>query len=383
MDPNSFPSPSQARRAIQHGRLVVLRADDHHHPDNITTNSDDYGLNQLNNETILDSGSSVIIADPTTTIRNGDVVAIRSRIPNAFYPQWCTKYVDPPSNFVDIASSFANGDRDDDVIVYEDDHIAIVNKPEGMNTIAEKRNDFQSILPFVLHPPTPTATTSVRKRNRSRDEVTQQQQPQQCRYYLPRPIHRLDRRTSGCVLVAKSERAMKKFSQMFATRQIQKSYYAITFGKPRTSSEDDIIECTTATATTTNAAVVDGKPFSVIDYPIDGKSAVTLWRTVTTISSPALGGELSLLHLLPKTGRNHQIRRHLSYCLSCPIVGDSKYDGGGPLRRAARGEWGMFLCSNSVRFRHVMSEDEDVVANVPLPDKFYELLGLDKEDVLL
>ena len=68
IDPTSFPSRSQARRAIQHGRLIVLRDDDS------------------------------IIVNQTTTIQDSDVLAIRSRVADEFYPQICTQYVEPPSS---------------------------------------------------------------------------------------------------------------------------------------------------------------------------------------------------------------------------------------------------------------------------------------------
>ena len=147
---------------------------------------------------------------------------------------------------------------------------------------------------------------------------------------------------------------------MFAERKIQKSYCAIVFGEPKQQLYNDCIE-------------IDGKLFYILDYPIDGKDAQTLWRVVVTVRSPTWG-KLSLLHLLPKTGRNHQIRRHLSYCLSCPIVGDIKYDGGGALANESR-DLGMFLCSNSIKFEHAMLDDDTraVSVNIPLPDKFYEL----------
>jgi len=313
MDPISFPSRSQARRAIQHGRLIVLRDDD-----------------------------QSIIVNQTTTLRDSDILAIRSRVASEFYPQSITKYVDPPSSYVHIIQS------DDQIILYEDEHIAIINKPERIDTIGEKRLDLQSILPFILHPP-----PSLQHNN-----------------YLPRPIHRLDRGTSGCVLIAKSELAMKKFSKMFANREIQKSYCAVVFGKPKQDEDQRCID------------VGNNNMCSTIDYPIDGKEALTLWRVLATVESPTWG-TLSLLHLAPKTGKYHQIRRHLSYCLSCPIVGDSKYDGGSTLAKESR-KLGMFLCSNSIQFNHVLLEDMSTVSvNIHLPDKFYELLNLDKDDVLI
>ena len=329
MDPDFFPSPNQARKAILHGRLLVLQSNNDVSSHDIPSASD---------KVILNLGT---VANSTTVLQDEDVVAVRSRLPNDFYPQSCTNFVDPPSNVADLITM-------GNVTIFEDDHIAIVNKPEGIDTIGEKRNDLQSALPFMLRPP-----KILDKKVRKSEE------------YSPRPIHRLDRQTSGCVLVAKSSMAMTKFSGLFSTRQIQKSYCAITFGEPKLSKS----ECVD----------VDGNTYSIIDYPINGKDAVTLWRVVTTVTS-ATWGTLSLLHLLPKTGRNHQIRRHLSYCISCPIVGDSKYDGGGQLAKAARG-LGMFLCSNSIQFAHVMLEDEsNVVADIPLTDKYYEILGLTKDD---
>ena len=312
IDPISFPSRSQARRAIQHGRLIVLRDDES------------------------------TIVNQTTTLQDDDILAIRSRVANECYPQSYTKYVEPPS-------SYANIQQTDDQIIYEDEHIAVVNKPEGLTTIGEKRLDLQSVLPFIVHPP-----PSLQHNN-----------------YLPRPIHRLDRGTSGCVLVAKSELAMKKFSIMFANRKIQKSYCAVVFGKPKQDEDQRCID------------VGNNNMYSTIDYPIDGKEALTLWRVLRTVESPTWG-TLSLLHLKPKTGRYHQIRRHLSYCLSCPIVGDTKYDGGSTLAKESR-KLGMFLCSNSIQFNHVLFlEDMSTVSvNIHLPDKFYELLNLDKDDVLI
>lgn len=339
MDPETFPSSSQARKSIQHGRLLVVRRADCNGSSGLL-NVDGIPMSEA---TIHEQGA--VIADPTTFLHDGDVVAVRSRLPDDYYPESCTKYVGPPPNYADVMSV-------GEPVLYEDDHIAVVNKAEGIDTIGTKRHDLQSALLFMLRPP----AVAPSKQSRSG----------KCRCYLPRPIHRLDRRTSGCVVIAKSEEAMKRFSKSFSTRQVQKSYRAVTFGEPK-SDETDLIE-------------VNGEMYHTINYPIDGKDAVTLWRVVTTVDSPKWG-QLSLLHLLPKTGRNHQLRRHLSYCLGCSIVGDTKYDGGGELARESR-ELGMFLCSNSLEFRHVMLGDESILrVSIPLPDKFHELLVVSSEDI--
>ena len=340
-DQGRFPSLSKARKAIQYGRLLVLN----------------------NNKSIKKANKDQAfmlscVANETTILQDNDVIATRSRVPNEFYSESCTKYVDPPSTYTDLISM-------GNPILYEDEHIGVVNKPDNMDTIGKQRCDLQSALPFILYPP-------YMQSSKARKNIHHE-----C--YLPRPIHRLDRRTSGCVLVAKSQVAMKKFSKLFATRQIKKSYCAITFGEPTQQLKND-----------SSCTKLNGETFYAIDYPIDGKDAITLWRVVLTVKSSTYG-TLSLLHLLPKTGRYHQIRRHLSYCLSCPIVGDIKYDRGSQVAKKARKELSsMFLCSNSIEFQHVMLKEEDgdethkvVSVNIPLPDKYYDLLEIDTDDVVL
>ena len=311
----------------------MLRADD---CSSSTSISEDSSLDSI----ISNFG---IVVDSSITPCHGDVIAIRSRLDNGFYPQSCTKYVDPPKIIKDFLVVENNP------VLFEDEHIAIVNKPGGLDCIGEKRNDLQSILPFVLRPP--------------ENMISGNNPSSQC--YLPRPVHRLDRKTSGCVLVAKSKNAMRQFSHLFASRQVQKSYCAVTFGIPTGFDEN-------------NSTIINGKEYNIIDYPIDGKDAVTLWRIVQTVTSQEYGN-LTLLHCLPKTGRNHQIRRHLSYCLDAPIVGDNKYDGGGSLAKNSR-KLGMFLCSNRMEFTHAIN-NSNVSVEISLPDKFAALLGIDRKEV--
>ena len=326
VDPKSFPSKSQARKACRQGRIGIKRATDAH------TSEATIGSGSLtfSEENLISLGIN-FASDGATAIKSGDVILIRERLPDDFYESSATGYVDPPPN---IAALMPIN------VLFEDDDIAVVEKPEMIDTIGKKREDFQSILPFILRPP-------------SHSEGCLR---------VPRPVHRLDRRTSGCVLVAKTDRAMTHYSRMFAERRIQKSYVAVVFGVPNAEAfKNEQIE-------------VNNETYAIVDYPIDGKDAVTLWRTISTISSPDWG-TLSLIHLIPKTGRMHQLRRHLSYCLQCAIVGDSKYDGGGEKAKNAR-KLGLFLCSNSIKFTHKFRDDDSVVqVNVSLPEKFFDIMG--------
>lgn len=347
LDPERFPSTSQARKAVNHRTILITRS-------KCTTYSDN---NELGTAI---SGRNNIIGETNAALQYCDVVSVRRRLDSAAcYPQRATQYCDPP---FEVISRFHSPIE----VLYEDDCIAVVNKPESLDTIGEKRKDLQSMLPFILCPPTTTTAHFGTGRNASSSAITP--------LMLPRPVHRLDRATSGCVLVAKTKEAMSRYSQMFATRDgMRKSYMAIVLGVPKlvddsASYSDEVVH-------------VEGKAFFTVDYPIEGKDAVTLWRTVATCSSDPWG-TISLVHLIPKTGRNHQIRRHLRYCLGSAIVGDAKYGGTTVRSRAARNDKGMFLCSNALSFEGTHNTDNHgekrrVSVQTLLPEKFHALLGQD------
>mmetsp|Transcript_10003 Transcript_10003/g.29599 ORF Transcript_10003/g.29599 Transcript_10003/m.29599 type:complete len:452 (-) Transcript_10003:1898-3253(-) len=303
-DLNEYPSKTQARKACQFGKVVVfprcgaadLALGGRNEIENKIENSQEI-FNVING-----SPGAVFVGNRNTTIYRGDVIAILERLPNEFYPESSTGYLFPPRHLP--------------WTVYEDNELAVVVKPENLTTIAQKRKDLQSTLPFILRPPSPISLTPKRKA-----------------LFLPRPVHRLDRRTSGLVLVAKTELALSTLSQFFADRSVEKTYTALVFGR-RTQSFPG---CT------------GEKPWewNTIDHPIDGKRALTMWRVLK--HSPASFGSISLLELRPLTGRYHQIRRHLAYCLDRPIIGDTKYDRGCEIALSLRTS-GMFLCSHVLKF---------------------------------
>merc|ERR1712146_596874 len=95
----------------------------------------------------------------------------------------------------------------------------------------------------------------------------------------------------------------------------------------------------------------DADKWQLIDHALDQKSAITLWKTLKYVESlKAKDGYLTLVEMKPKTGRYHQLRRHMAWIRKCPIVGDKAYDGGEDAI-ALRGK-GLFLCSNKVSFDH-------------------------------
>ena len=126
----------------------------------------------------------------------------------------------------------------------------------------------------------------------------------------PVAVHRLDRDTSGCLLLARTARAQKRFSAAFEGGAVTKRYLAVVEGVPA-ASEGEI-----ALALAKVSTRVAG--WRMVPDP-RGKAALTRWRTLQ------VRGSRALLLLEPATGRTHQLRVHAASGLGLPIVGDPVY----------------------------------------------------------
>jgi 23S rRNA pseudouridine955/2504/2580 synthase len=126
----------------------------------------------------------------------------------------------------------------------------------------------------------------------------------------PRLVHRLDRDTSGVMIVARTAKSAAVLAKAFQKRDMQKVYWALVMGYPEHP------------AGTISAALaksgISGKERMEWDDE-DGKSAVTDYRVVDTAAR-----KISWLELMPRTGRTHQLRAHCTL-IGTPIVGDAKY----------------------------------------------------------
>ena len=216
-------------------------------------------------------------------------------------------------------------------VIFDDTHMAIVNKPGGMN-LFEHGNDSKSssmkdLLPYVVKPPA----------DGTRDVLA-----------LPEPAHRLDKLTSGLLLVAKTRPALTHLSAQFRDRTVEKTYTAICYNVPRIILNNNLNH---------------KSDWQCIDHPLDGKPAITYWRVSGEFEHKGI--QLSLLELKPKTGRYRQLRRHMAKVKGCPLVGDpvfakgieSKEGGGVPI------SLGLFLCSSSVQFYHPYYKALDLKMN--------------------
>ncbi len=174
----------------------------------------------------------------------------------------------------------------------------------------------------------------------------------------PKLVHRLDKDTSGALLLARTSRAATFFGKSFASRTARKVYWAIIAGVP--SIGDGMIELPLAKQPGTGGEkmMVDEK---------EGLPARTRYRVVERAGNTA-----AFVELQPFTGRTHQLRAHMA-AIGHPIVGDGKYGGidafltGGVSRK-------MHLNARRIRIAHPDGGKVDVVAD--LPTHFAESLAL-------
>jgi 23S rRNA-/tRNA-specific pseudouridylate synthase len=188
---------------------------------------------------------------------------------------------------------------------------------------------------------------------------------------------------------------MIHLSCQFRDRKVKKTYVAIVNGIPPEPKET-AISSEEASDLGVDVSCTSNCQWQMIDHALDEKSAVTIWRALRYSKSlKAIDNYVTLVELKPKTGRYHQLRRHMAWVCERPIVGDSEYDGGGPAMQLR--DRGLFLCSNRVTLEHpfyndleeepqtiwqgLSSKDKDflwlsqdgkimVTASIAIPDKF-------------
>ena len=139
---------------------------------------------------------------------------------------------------------------------------------------------------------------------------------------LPLPVHRLDRDTSGCLLLARNPKAMRAFQRAFEEKKVAKTYLAVLDGVPEAAAG------TVAMALAKTSSAEAG--WRMVGDPA-GKAAVTHWRVAAVRDGRAI------VLFEPETGRTHQIRVHAASGIGIPILGDPVYGAGkGPMLLHAR-----------------------------------------------
>ena len=235
-------------------------------------------------------------------------------------------------------------------IIYEDEELIVLNKQPGM-IVHPARGNTHGTLVNALVFYSDELSTGLGE-------------------FRPGIVHRLDKNTTGVMVVTKNDAAQWKIAKQFEHRQVNKTYLAIVHGAPELTSDRIKVPLGIHPRAREKYAV----------RPDSGKEAVTFYEVL----EPFRG--FSLLKLTPKTGRTHQIRVHLSY-IKHPIVADDMYGGKliypwqladtepavqePILSRVA-------LHAFSLEFRHPVTE-KTVEFQAPLPQDMQNLLNALRE----
>jgi 23S rRNA pseudouridine955/2504/2580 synthase len=181
----------------------------------------------------------------------------------------------------------------------------------------------------------------------------------------PRLVHRLDRDTTGVLLLARTPAAASALARAFRGRDTQKTYWAIVVGRPHP------LEGRISMPLAKHAG---GHGERVVPSDArDAAHAVTLYRTVDTAQKRA-----AWLELTPLTGRTHQLRVHCAAALSCPILGDGKY-GGAAAHPDGFGDRTLHLHARALHIPHPEGGMLELAAPLPphMKDTFV-FLGFDR-----
>lgn len=224
-------------------------------------------------------------------------------------------------------------------ILYRDEHIIAINKPHGL--LVHKSFIASDVQVFAVQ----------LLRNQIGQHVT--------------PVHRLDRKTSGVLVFALNSETNRNLNIQFDEGTVQKSYLTIVRGY--TSDEE------------------------IIDYPLKKENgqmqeAITAYRTIERTEVPVSFGKhttqrYSLVHVEPKTGRMHQIRRHFAHIFH-PIIGDRPH-GCNKQNKLFKEKWEMttmMLHAKRIQFTHPTTKQQ-LIIEAPLQDEFkrtLDFLGFEK-----
>ncbi|WP_166381666.1 RluA family pseudouridine synthase [Polaribacter sp. 11A2H] len=203
-------------------------------------------------------------------------------------------------------------------VLFEDETLAIVYKPAG---ILVSGNKFVTIA---------NGLAQNLKKSTLADAVK------------PQPIHRLDYPTSGLLLVGKTSTAINVLGKLFKEKEIQKTYFAVTIGKMNSEG--------------------------TIKLPIDEKESETAFEVLQSVISERFE-HLNLVKLSPKTGRKHQLRKHL-FSLGNPILGDKEYFLEGKVLNGK----GLYLHAATLDFIHPFTKTPISISK-ELPKKFNKIFN--------
>ena len=254
------------------------------------------------------------------------LVTVNEKVVSSNYIVKCGDFISVNDD-LDYEISVEAEDIDIDV-VYEDSDLLVINKASGM----------------VVHPAPGHYSHTLVNALLYRFQISGGDK------YRPGIVHRLDKDTSGLMMVAKNEKTHEKLSRMIANKEVERHYLAIV---------DGVIKHDTGTIDAPIGRDANNRQkMAVTD--VHGKEAVTHFRVLETFSNH------TLVECILETGRTHQIRVHMAY-IGHPVSNDPLYG------RGKSTEFGQMLHSKSIKFKHPTTGKE-LFFEVDPPKEFLEKL---------
>lgn len=221
-------------------------------------------------------------------------------------------------------------------IIYEDEHILVVNKQKGL-VVHPANGNWDGTLVNAIMAYCKDSLSGIGGELR------------------PGIVHRIDKDTSGLLIIAKNDKAHTKMSQQIKNREVKKTYITLVRG---------IIPENEATINMPiGRSTKDRKKMAVVK---EGKEAITHFKVINRYTTQK--GSYTLLEVKIDTGRTHQIRVHLSQ-IGHPIIGDMTYSNG----KNEFGVEGQCLHAKSLEFKHPIT-GKNMKLEAPLPDYFKNIL---------
>ncbi len=240
-------------------------------------------------------------------------------------------------------------------VLYEDDYLAVIDKPPGM----------------VVHPARGnwTGTLASALQHRFAGRLSTTGGPTR-----PGIVHRLDRDTSGAILVAKTDLVHHKLAAQFSERTVEKEYFALVSGTPE--RDRDVIDCPIGVhpQQREKMAILRGHP--------DSRPAETFYEVDERFDG------FAAVRAMPRTGRTHQIRVHLAH-IGCPVLCDRQYGGRAEITRGEisrdRGDALVLLSRQALHarrlnFSHPFLGGRMIEVEAPLPPDMTAVLQALREN---
>ncbi len=263
-------------------------------------------------------------------LRTGEVRVNKGRIKPDYRLQLNDSVRLPPLHKEEASAKWSPGERLsaslEQCVLFEDEALLVLNKPSGLAVHAGSGVDHGII-------------EVIRSRQKTADDYVEL-------------VHRLDRDTSGCLLLAKQRQILLYLHELLRLGKVHKYYLLVVHGRWQCGDR------------TVDVPLLKNQPRSgerMVVVDTEGQHATTHFRLLCH-----LGEEHSLLCAMPATGRTHQIRVHAAY-LGHPIVGDQKYgDSVRDREIRARGYNGLFLHAYHLSFAYPMGSMQLMTLTAPL-----------------